>query len=204
MSDLNKQIVILDDPLSSLDETRREATARLLLTLSLKVKQLNVFTHKKDFLYMLCDKIRPNKSLRVRFDRKKGSRFEPFDIEDERKGEYALMIEGMVRYREEDFGPTPATMQANLRKVFEVVLKTKYYHILAEDIRGNKGLGNLLETLFNTGKLDSTLKPQLFNLCNVATDRHHGGIIDTPWSGELTRDELIPLITEALNLLEKI
>jgi len=54
--DINKQVVILDDPLSSLDETRRDATARVLLEISPKLNQLCVFTHKKDFLWMLCQR----------------------------------------------------------------------------------------------------------------------------------------------------
>jgi wobble nucleotide-excising tRNase len=56
-AELEKQVVILDDPLSSLDETRRERTARVLLDLSPKLNQLCVFTHKRDFLEKLFDKI---------------------------------------------------------------------------------------------------------------------------------------------------
>lgn len=200
--ELDKQIVVFDDPLSSLDETRREATARLLLDLSPTVNQLNVFTHKKDFLHMLCDKMPDNKSLRVRFDKKNGSWLEPLDVEHDRKGEHAHMVEDMKRYVVEDFGPTPETMQGNLRKVFEVVLKTKYYHVLTADIKAKKGLAKLLETLFGTGKLDSALKPRLFDLCSVTNGPHHGEIVDVP-SRNLTRDELIPLIKEAFGLLER-
>lgn len=200
--ELHKQIVVFDDPLSSLDETRREATARLLLALSPTVNQLSVFTHKKDFLYMICDKIPDNKNLRVWFDRRNGSRLEPFDVEHDRKGEYVHMVEDMERYVEEDFGPTPETMQGNIRKVFEVVLKTKYYRVLADDIKGKKGLAKLLETLFGAGRLDITLKTRLFDLCNVTNGPHHGEVVDAP-SKRLTRDELIPLINEALAMIER-
>lgn len=201
--ELDKQIIVFDDPLSSLDETRREATARLLLALSPIVNQLNVFTHKKDFLYMLCDKIPDNKNLRVRFDKIHGSRLEPFDVEHERKGDYVHMVEDMGRYVADDFGPTPETMQGNIRKVFEVVLKTKYYRVLTDDIKGKKGLAKLFETLFGAGRIDIALKPRLFDLCNVTNGPHHGEIVDAP-SKKLTRDELIPLINEALGLLEKV
>ena len=201
--ELDKQIVVFDDPLSSLDETRREATARLLLALSPTVNQLNVFTHKKDFMHMLCDKMPDNKTLQVRFDRNNGSRLEPFDIEHDRKGEFVRMVEDMERYIMEDFGPPPETMQGNIRKVFEVVLKTKYYRVLAADIKGKKGLAKLLETLFGGGLLDITLKPRLFDLCNVTNGPHHGEIIDAS-SRKLTRDELISLINEALSLLERV
>ena len=203
LSDLDKQIVILDDPLSSLDETRREATARVLFDLSPKLNQLCVFTHKKDFLRMLYDKIIDNAVLQVRSDKKNGSCLEPFDVEEDRKGDYAHMVEDMERYVIEDFGPTPDTMQGNIRKVFEVALKTKYYRKLTVEIKANKGLSKLLETLFIAGLLDVTLKPKLFDLCNVTNGPHHGEIVDMT-SKKLTRDELIPLISEALSLLEKI
>ena len=201
--DLDKQVVILDDPLSSLDETRREATARVLLELSPKINQLCVFTHKKDFLWMVFDKIPDNTVLQVRSDKANGSWLELFDVEEDRKGEHAKMVEAMQRYVVEDFGPTPDTMQGNIRKVFEVVLKTKYYRALAADIKKKKGLAKLLETLFSAGLLDDTLKPKLFDLCSVTNGPHHGEIVDAP-SKKLTRDELIPLIQEAFDLLEKL
>lgn len=201
--ELDKQIVVFDDPLSSLDETRREATARLLLAMSPTVNQLNVFTHKRDFLYMLCDKMPENKVLQIRSDKKNGSRLELFNVEEARKSEHARLVEDMERYVVEDFGPTADTMQGSLRKVFEVVLKTKYYRALAVDIKAKHGFATLLTTLFNEGLLDAALKPRLFDLCSVANGPHHGEIVDaTP--KKLSRDELIPLIREALDLIHKV
>lgn len=110
MPDLNKQIVVFDDPLSSLDETRREATARLLLALSPTVKQLNVFTHKRDFLHMLCDKIPDSKTLQVRSDKKNGSELVALDVEEDRKGDHARLVESMERYLDENYGPSEETM----------------------------------------------------------------------------------------------
>lgn len=200
---LDKQIVIFDDPLSSLDETRRDATARLLHLLSPRVNQLNVFTHKKDFLYMLCDKIPDNKVLQIRSDRKAGSQLAVLDVEEDRKSDYARLVEDMERYLVEDFGPTPETMQGNLRILFETILKTKYYRALAVDIKAKHGFATILTTLFNAGLLDVALKPHLFDLCSVANDPHHGEIVDTI-SMKLSRDELIPLIRQALELVYKI
>jgi len=203
MLDLDKQIIVFDDPLSSLDETRREATASLLLELSPKVDQLNVFTHKKDFVFMLCDKITDNKTLQVRSDKTNGSQLAVFDVEEDRKGDHVRLIEGMGRYLVEDFGPTPDAMQGNLRKLFETVVKTKYYRALAADIKVNHGLASLLTTLFNANLLDAGLKPRLFDICSVANSSHHGKIVDaTP--KKLTRDELLPLIREALELVHKV
>jgi len=162
-----------------------------------------VFTHKKDFLYMLCDKMPGNKAMEIRSDKKSGSQLVGLDVEDDRKGECAHMLDDMERYLGEDFGPTPETMQGNIRKVFEVVLKTKYYRALASEIRAKKGLAKLLSKLFDAGLLDSALKSKLFDLCNVTNDPHHGEIVDAP-SKKLSRDELIPLIREALEQIERV
>lgn len=203
LQDLDKQIVIFDDPLSSLDENRREATARILTEFSPKLKQLCVFTHKKDFLWMLFDKMSDNKVLQIRSDKRNGSRLEVFDVEEDRKSDYVRMIEDMQRYTMEDFGVTTETMQGNIRKVFEVVLKTKYYRTLAVDIKARQGLGKMLGTLFDARLLDVSLKPRLFDLCALTTAPHHGEIVDAP-AKKLSRDEVIPLIREALGLLEKV
>lgn len=203
MPELKNQIVLLDDPLSSLDETRREATARVLLELSPKVKQLCIFTHKKDFLRMLFDKMPNSKVLQIRSDKVNGSRIEALDVEEDRKSDYIRMVEEMERYVNEDFGPTTDTMQGNIRKVFETVLKIKYYNALPRDIRTIKVFSKLLETLFEKDLLDTALKSQLFNLCNVSNGPHHGDIVEDS-SRKLTRDELIPLIQEALRLLKKL
>lgn len=203
MPDLDKQVIVFDDPLSSLDETRREATASLLLVLSPNVNQLNVFTHKKDFVFMLCDKMPENKTLRVRSDKKNGSQLAVFDVEEERKSDHARRIEDMERYLVEDFGPTTDAMQGNLRKLFETVLKTKYYRTLAADIKAKHGLATLLTTLFNADLLDAGLKPRLFDICSVANGPHHGEIVDAI-PKKLTRDELLPLIREALELVHEV
>lgn len=201
--ELNMQIVVFDDPLSSLDETRREATARLLLALSPTVRQLNVFTHKRDFLYMLCDKMPDNKTLRLRSDKKDGTRFALLDVVEDRKGDHAHLVEGMERYLGEDYGPTEETMQGNLRKLFETVLKTKYYRVLAADIKAKHGLAALMTTLFGAKLIDEAIKPRLFDLCSVANGSHHGEIVDVT-ARHLSRDELLPLIREALDLIYKV
>jgi wobble nucleotide-excising tRNase len=203
LPDLDKQIVILDDPLSSLDQNRRQSTAQILLELSPKLKQLCVLTHKNDFLQMLFEKIPENNVLQIRSDKTNGSRFEVFDVEENRKSPHARMVEEMEKYIVDDFGPIPETMQGNIRKIFETVLKTKYYRKLAPDIRAKKGFKKLLMTVFDAGILDTAMKPALFNLCSLADGPHHGDIVDAT-SKNLTRDELIPLIRDALDLIEKI
>jgi len=64
-------------------------------------------------------------------------------------------------------------------------------------------LATLLTTLFAAGLVDTTIKPRLFDVCSVANGSHHGEIVDAA-PRQLTRDELIPLIREALDLVHKV
>lgn len=200
---MDRQILVLDDPLSSLDANRREATASLLMQLSPKLNQLFVLTHKKDFYRMLFDKMPDSRTLQIKSEKRSGSRIERFDVEEDRKGEIARLIDDMERYLNEDVGPTPETIQGNICKIFEIVLKTKYYRALAPEIKGKKGFAKLLEVLFINGLIATDLKPNLFNLCNLSSGPHHGDIIALP-ERKLSRDELLPLIREALSLIEKV
>jgi hypothetical protein len=152
---------------------------------------------------MLCDKMPENKTLQVRSDKEHGSQFAVLDVEEDRKSAHARLIESMEHYLSEDFGPTAETMQGNLRKLFETVLKTKYYRVLASDIKAKHGLATLLATLSTAGLVDVVIKPRLFNLCSVANSSHHGEIVDVT-AQHLTRDELLPLIREALDLVHKV
>ncbi|MBZ0169455.1 hypothetical protein MELA_01771 [Candidatus Methylomirabilis lanthanidiphila] len=201
--ELDKQIVIFDDPLSSLDETRRLGTVTLLAGLSPLVNQLCVFTHKKDFLRMLFDGIQNKGVLQLKSDKKNGSWIEPFDVEDDRKAEIARLCDDMSRYLDEDFGPTPEDMQGNIRKVFEIILKTKYYRTLAAEIKDKSGLGDLIGTLHGKGLVSNATKDQLFRLCRLSDMAHHGGLAKLP-EHTLTREEICSAIQETFSGAEKV
>ena len=201
--ELDKQIVIFDDPLSSLDENRRLGTVTLLAGLSLRLNQLCVFTHKKDFLRMLFDGIPDKGVFQLKSDKKNGSRIESFDVEDDRKAEIARLCDDMSRYLNEDFGPTPEDMQGNIRKVFEIILKTKYYRALTAEIKGKSGLGDLIGTLHDKGLISDATKDQLFCLCRLSDVAHHGGLAKLP-EHILTREEVCSAIQETFSVAEKV
>jgi wobble nucleotide-excising tRNase len=201
--ELDKQIVIFDDPLSSLDENRRLGTVALLAGLSPRLNQLCVFTHKKDFFRMLFDGIHDKGVLQLKSDKKNGSRIEPFDVEDDRKAEIARLCDDMSRYLNEDFGPTPEDMQGNIRKVFEIILKTKYYRALTAEIKGKSGLGDLIGTLHGKGLVSDATKDQLFRLCRLSDVAHHGGLAKLP-EHTLTREEICSAIQETFSVAEKV
>jgi len=203
LPELDTQIVIFDDPLSSLDENRRLGTVALLAGLSPQLNQLCVFTHKKDFLRMLFDDIHDKGVLQLKSDKKNGSRIESFDVEDDRKPEIARLCDDMNRYLNEDFGPTPEDIQGNIRKVFEIILKTKYYRALTAEIKSKSGLSDLISTLYDKGLVSDATKNQLFRLCRLSGVVHHGGLEKLP-EHTLTREEICSAIQETFSVAKKV
>lgn len=200
--ELDKQIIIFDDPLSSLDENRRLGTVGLLRDLSPCVSQLCVFTHKKDFLGMLYDGIRENTVLRLKSDTK-GSRIEPFDMEEDRKAEIARLFDDMCLYLNEDYGPTSEDMQGKIRKIFEIILKHKYYRSLTDEIRSKKGLGDLIRTLHEKKRISDGTNDKLFRLCRLSDVAHHGALAKLP-EHSLTREEVCSAIQETFAVAEEV
>lgn len=200
--DLDKDIVIFDDPLSSLDENRRLGTVRILAELSNRFEQLCVFTHKRDFLGMLYDCIQEKSVLQVKSD-SSGSRFEPFDMEEERKADIARLFDDMDRYLCKDYGPSPKEIQGKIREVFEIILKHKYYRSLTEEIKGKKGLGCLISILHEKGRICNETKDKLFSLCRISDEAHHGALEKLP-EHSLTREEICSAIQETFTVAEEV
>lgn len=201
--DLDKQIVVFDDPLSSLDENRRLGTVVLLANLATRLEQLCVFTHKQDFLGMLYDEIRERAVLRLKSDTKNGSWIEAFDIEEERKAAIARLFDDMGRYLNEDYGPAPEEMQGKIRNLFEIILKYKYYRSLTDEISAKKGLGKLILTLHGKKRISDGTKDKLFGLCRLSDVAHHGDLAQLP-ENVLTRQEICWAIQETFNVVETV
>jgi hypothetical protein len=69
--------------------------------------------------------------------------------------------------------------------------------------KSEEGLREASRDASRQGTTRRCLKPWLFDLCDVTNGPHHGEIVDAP-SKKPTRDKLIPLIREALALLERV
>jgi len=141
--------------------------------------------------------------LQIKSDRAKGSRIEPFDMEESRKAEIARLFDDMSRYVDEDHGPTPEDMQGKIRKVFEIILKHKYYRSLADEIRGKKGLGDIVRTLHEKNRIDDGTKDKLSRLCRLSDTAHHGGLAKLP-EHSLNREEICSAIQETFVVAEEV
>jgi hypothetical protein len=124
-------------------------------------------------------------------------------VDEDRKAEIARLFDDMGRYLDEDFGPTPDDMQEKIRKVFEIILKNKYYRSLTKEIKGNKGLACLIGILHEKGRISNGTKDKLFRLCKLADVAHHGALAKLP-EHSLTREEVCSAIQETFTVAEEV
>lgn len=197
-NNLAETIVIFDDPLSSLDENRKNLTARIIRDITKKIMQTIILTHNKDFLFILNDRLSSPKIISLKKDKATGSNLVSFDLEKEKKSNQHQRIDELEKYLEKDYCSVEDA-QEKIRLCMETALQFKYYRHLS----GISTFGKMLDELHKLGKLQPDLLRTLRDLNDVSSAPHHGESEKNPLK-ELTRDELLPDIRKTLEVLEQI
>ena len=197
--DLKNNIVIFDDPLSSLDDQRKNLTARMIRDLSKSVKQTIILTHNKDFLLLLYEKLPSPVILSLKKDKKNGSCIVEYKVDELRKEPQHKRIDDLTRYLDEDHCK-PEIIQEMIRPCLETALRFKYFRYV------NKipTLGKMLDELQKLGKLDTDHLQILRDLNEISSVPHHGEQQGLQPLKEISRDELLPDVRKTLEILEKI
>lgn len=88
-SSLSEKIVVLDDPFSSLDRSRRTCTKQLICQIAQKAKQAIVLSHDPRFLKIVWDSADKTQTKPLQLFRLgQNSTITPWDIEEETRDEY--------------------------------------------------------------------------------------------------------------------
>lgn len=117
---LAETIVVLDDPFTSLDDFRRQFTAREIRKLCTQAKQTIILSHDKSFLRLLWDKIDQNiiKSIALQAGAPGITTIAPFDIEAATQPRYVterMKIEEFMEGEPHD----PSYIRTRLRTICE-------------------------------------------------------------------------------------
>jgi wobble nucleotide-excising tRNase len=197
--DLDEYIVVFDDPLTSMDENRLLGTSKALCELSENVKQLIVLTHKKDFMFHL-DNLIPNlHGISLKCDTANGSRLVPYDIRYGRKDEHQKLVDGLMRYVDEDYGRSVNQIQEDIRKVIEKVLRVKYY----PQFQAINTLGSMIDHLSENEFLSEEIIKDLRDLNKISSPPHHAEESGQPLT-HLRRQDIIPEVERTLEIIRKI
>lgn len=183
---LGQQIIVVDDPVSSLDQSRRRATHRALKRLAGDAKQLIVLSHDPVFIQTLSDDREIQKlGVTVLELQRRALDYvvlDTCDIEERVQSEYKANYATIVAYTTQgDFGDRQKVVRA-IRPMLEANLR----HRFQASLKGAHSLGKMIEAIRNCkpGAALEGMKPKLQDLTQVneyATEFTH----DTEAEGSL-------------------
>ncbi len=121
--DLATKILVFDDPFSSQDRSRSTCTQQIICRLAGKVDQVVVLSHEPKFLRRVWDCVEKAKVRALQLTRiGDESTINPWDIEDETRGEYLQKLLTLKAFVEEGSGDSRHVAQT-IRPVLEEYLR---------------------------------------------------------------------------------
>lgn len=181
--ELDRKIIVVDDPVSSLDYDRKCATVGLFTDLrneaGLEPKQLIILTHDRPLLKEIgkhpwfsdgkyLQLVNAGKTL----DGRKKSDMEDMNITD------FLMSEDMkrqerIKHIAEDNDPIPPSALDDCRPILESLMKQKYWNELKQVIAERGSLGTFVDKLEELGIYDGSRAAEFRALAPKLHDPHH-------------------------------
>jgi len=126
-SNLAQKIVVIDDPMTSLDEHRALKTIQEMRSLYTKVSQMIVLSHSKPFLCDLWEGADKNTRSALRISRTAdGSELTEWDVRNDSITENDKRHERIVRYLQASDPVTERIIAQDLRPVLEAFMRVAY------------------------------------------------------------------------------
>lgn len=189
---IDRKILIFDDPFCSQDRFRRTCTQQLICRLYERCKQIILLSHEPRFLRSCWEVIERSKTRALQITRigEQNSSINPWNIEDETSSEYFQKIFELKKFAEKSVGD-PRHIAQTIRPVLEEYLKFNW----PSSFRENEWLGDFLQKmeLAVKGELLFALKgilSELEDINNFSKRYHHatnrGADTEPIDNGELT------------------
>lgn len=210
---LDRKIIVFDDPVSSFDAERKRNTVQMLADIEnaggKKPLQMIILTHQIDFLSRLV--------VNKKFANIKAYKLEPDGIingqkkctmkhcnvnEEFLKKETYKNLEEIKRAIDENLVISDEPY-LKCRKVMEAGFKGKYYLELKDDIGQNRGLKQFVETLTELRIYSHKEKSKFTGLFNDLHAPHHDRNVPEGISGN-SQGDLRSILRDTLKLLREI
>lgn len=210
---LDKKIIVFDDPISSFDLERKRKTVQLLANVEnydkKKPLQTIVLTHEKSFLSRLMREEAFSSAIVYKF--------EPDGVVNGQKkctmvfcdANEEFLKKETYKYLEEIKGavvsnqPISDEPYLKCRKIMEAVFKAKYYLELKDDIWQNKGLRKFVDTLRQLNIYPQERNDKFTSLFNDLHVPHHDSNAPEDIS-ENSQGDLKSILEDTLRLLKEI
>lgn len=124
---LKKKIVVIDDPMTSLDEHRSLKTVQEIRSLQSRVSQMIIFSHSKPFLCNLWERADKNIRRAIRISRAaNGSEFSEWDVRNDCITEHDKRHELVTRYIQASDPAIERNVAEALRPILEAFMRVAY------------------------------------------------------------------------------
>ena len=203
-ADLNQKIVIIDDPMTSLDEHRALTTVQEIRRVSARVRQVIVLSHSKPFLCALWERAERDTRSAMQIARAhQSSTFTEWDVNLDCITEHDRRHALVLNYFENSANAEAREVAAALRPILESFTRVAY----SSHFQPGTLLGPFLGLCEQReGKSDEILKPadriELQSLLEYANRFHHD--TNAAWQTEIINDhELLGFCRRTLSFTRK-
>lgn len=126
--ELNKKILVIDDPMTSLDEHRQNATLNIICDFYRKVDQTIIFSHNKTFLCEVWNKITDNNKTPLEIIRVNGdcSEIHPWNVNAACVTENDHRHSRVTNYIENQNNENQENVRYDLRLILDCYFRTSY------------------------------------------------------------------------------
>ncbi|MDR0942688.1 MAG: AAA family ATPase [Holosporales bacterium] len=202
---INESVVVLDDPISSLDENRLYSTALLIESEFKNVSQLIVLSHSFLFLKFFNSLKKNNNCLFLH-----GNALS--ELPDELKNfetPYFYMLKELIEFKEKkrEYEKVRKYLPNHCRRVLETFLSFEFATFNAKAGR-NPGLGEFSKDEDWMKDFDENTKNDLkdkINKIKIVTDPHsHGNLQTTEQSYYVPEDDLKTMVELTISIIETI
>lgn len=197
------KIIIIDDPISSLDGHRKTRTVQEIRDILGKSKQVIVLSHDPYFLKSLCDNSSkfPTKTLKIFRSNHGTSTMAEWDVDQELQNEYFRDYSTLADYLEYGAEGDFVAIARCIRPLVEGTLRMKF----PKEFKTNEWLGNFIENIreSKTGEVLHPLKDYLKVLTDINdySKRFHHSKNPTAYCETTSDKELQSYVKQTLNLI---
>lgn len=207
LQDLSEKIVIFDDPISSFDHARRNATINQLMQIGQKCKQLFVFTHDINFaktIFQRCNSRIANSLQILKKNNRSSICFH--DIENETLTGVFKDIQVLNNYLVQGASNELEKREVVrcIRPIIEGIIRIKFF---TEIIRTD-WLGDIIVKVRESDKSKKIfrLKPYLDEICEINdySKYFHHSDPTNPWGDIINDEELRLYVSRTIALIDSI
>lgn len=203
--DIGTSVVVIDDPISSLDENRLYSTAILIKETFVNVRQLLVLSH--NFLFLKFFNAYCDKSTCLFLSDGKLDEL-PEELKNFETPYYYMLrkIEQYVAQDERNYNQAKLYMPNFIRRVLETFLSFKFSKIVSKRYNGSPGLNEFDTNIDETTYEESTkseLKATIAEIVKITNSHSHGNAQHQQESCYISEAELLKLAQNTICVIEK-